>query len=79
MAGKAGAGDGERAYLELACRAGELGALDPLNDERLEDGLSIGGGGNMACEGVLATEGVGVATEGAGVIRAECVFVESSR
>ena len=43
--------------------AGELGAFEPLKDERLDDGRSYGGG-NMVIEGVLATEAVGVRSAG---------------
>lgn len=39
--------------------AGELGAFDPLNDDRRDEGRSKDGGGNML-EGVLGIDGVGV-------------------
>lgn len=58
IAGSGGIGEGERPYRPKL--EGELGALDPLKEERLDDGLSIGGGGNMDSEGVLATEVAGV-------------------
>lgn len=40
--------------------AGELGAFDPLKEERRDDDRSKGGGGNMVIDGVLGTEWVGV-------------------
>lgn len=58
IAGRAGIGDGERPYLLKV--EGELGAFDPLNDERREEGLSMGGGGNIDADGVLATDVAGV-------------------
>ena len=58
IAGKAGMGDGERPN-RVNCE-GELGAFEPLKDDRLEEGLSMGGGGNMAADGVLATDVTGV-------------------
>lgn len=42
------------------CVAGEPGALEPLNDERLEDGRSYEAGGGNITEGVLGTEVEGV-------------------
>lgn len=59
MAGRAGIGEGDRPYLVKL--AGEPGALDPLNEDRLDDVLSIGGG-NMEVDGVLATDAVGVSS-----------------
>lgn len=62
-AGKAGMGDGERPY--RAKLAGELGAFEPLKEDRLDEGcLSMGGGGNMADE--LATDVAGVSGTFAG-------------
>jgi hypothetical protein len=58
MAGRAGIGEGDRPY--LLYWDGELGALEPLKDDRLEEGLSRGGGGNIDVDGVLATEVAGV-------------------
>lgn len=80
MAGNAGIGDGERPY--RAKFAGELGALEPLKDDRLdEDCLSIGGGGNIDDE--LATEVAGVSGmptgEGEGAIMDGVVAEVSSR
>ena len=43
--------------------AGELGALEPLNDDRREDERSTEGGGNIVKDGVLGTECVGVKRE----------------
>lgn len=63
IAGSAGIGDGERAYRVYV--AGDPGAFELLNDERLDDGLSTGGGGNMDVDGVLGTDGVGVRSAGA--------------
>jgi hypothetical protein len=57
IAGNAGIGEGERPY--RLNWDGELGALEPLKDDRLEEGLSMGGGGNMD-DGVLATDVTGV-------------------
>ena len=57
MAGRGGIGEGERPYLEKW--EGEDGALEPLNEDRREDGRSKVGGGNMV-DGVLATEVAGV-------------------
>lgn len=56
MAGSGGIGEGERPYRLYV--VGEPGALDPLNEERLDDGLSTEGGGNI--EDVLATDVAGV-------------------
>lgn len=71
MAGKAGIGEGDRAYRLLMLNAGEDGALDPEKDDRLEDGcfsLSTGGGGNMEEDAAAAEEKEGVdATDVAGV------------
>jgi hypothetical protein len=58
MAGRAGIGDGDRAYRVYV--AGELGAFEPLNDDRRDEERSIGGGGNIPNAGVLGTECVGV-------------------
>ena len=58
IAGSAGIGEGDRPYLPNV--DGEPGAFEPLKDDLLEDGLSIGGGGNIEVDGVLATEVAGV-------------------
>jgi hypothetical protein len=51
-------GDGDRPYrLKVD---GELGAFDPLNEDLLEDGLSIDGGGNIDADEALATDAAGV-------------------
>ena len=42
------------------CVAGDPGALEPLKDERLEDGRSYEAGGGNITEGVLGTEVDGV-------------------
>lgn len=57
IAGSGGIGEGDRPYRENV--DGEPGAFEPLKDDRREDGLSIGGGGNIADE-ELATEVAGV-------------------
>jgi len=58
MAGRGGIGEGDLPYRPWC--AGEPGALDPLKEDRLEEGLSISGGGNIDVDGVLTTEAVGV-------------------
>lgn len=56
MAGSGGMGEGDLPYrLKVD---GDPGALDPLNDERLEE-VSIGGG-NIADVGPLAEDMAGV-------------------
>lgn len=56
IAGKGGMGEGDRPYrLNVE---GEPGALEPLNDDRLDEGSM--GGGNMADEGPLAEDIAGV-------------------
>lgn len=51
-------GDGDRPYrLNVD---GELGAFEPLNDDLLDEGLSIDGGGNIDAEDPLATDVAGV-------------------
>lgn len=62
MAGSAGIGEGERPY-RLLC-AGEPGVE---KEERREDGVGSGGGGNIAAVvmGVLATDVAGVSGPGA--------------
>ena len=58
MAGNAGIGEGDLPY--LAYDAGEAAALEPLNDDRREEGLSNDEGGGNIDDGVLGTEAVGV-------------------
>lgn|ERR1700722_14919019 len=58
MAGRAGIGEGDRPkrpYCE-----GEFGGFELLKDDLLDEGLSIGGGGNMDADGVLAMDAAGV-------------------
>jgi hypothetical protein len=50
-------GEGDRPYRENV--DGEPGAFEPLKDDRRDDGLSMGGGGNIADE-ELATDVAGV-------------------
>ena len=50
-------GDGERPYRTNV--DGEPGAFEPLKEDRRDDGLSMGGGGNIADE-ELATDVAGV-------------------
>lgn len=58
MAGRGGIGDGDRPKWPWLEGAGEAAALEPLKDERRDEGLSTCGGGNMV--GVLAIEVEGV-------------------
>lgn len=58
MAGSAGIGEGDRPK-RPKCE-GELGALEPLKEDRLDEDFSMGGGGNIDADGVLATEVAGV-------------------
>jgi hypothetical protein len=71
IAGSGGMGDGERPYRTNV--DGEPGALEPLKDERRDDGLSMGGGGNIADE-ELATDVAGVK----GVISLPCADTDVS-
>lgn len=69
MAGSGGIGDGDRPTRLEEC-AGD-GALDPLNDERRDCGRS--GGGNIATDGVLIMDMVGVGGAGGMIMLDEVV------